>query len=101
MNDRICDKCHVWSKNLSGCLVILSHLRMLVFVCISEVYRMGKKSPISHRTLHIEQCGEKHLGQVERLSLLNRSPSMFVKSTVSDPGVDAGTSTANTPIGLP
>ena len=25
---------------------------------------------IVYRTLHIEQCGGKHLGQVERLSLL-------------------------------
>ena len=44
----------------------MSHLRTLVFVRISE----GQNEK-NHRTLHIEQCDEKHLGQVERLSLLH------------------------------
>ena len=65
-----------------------------------------------HQTLHIEQCGEKHLELVKQrvcsrhfvngglqYGLLNRTPSVIVESTVFDPGADAITSTANTPIG--
>ena len=63
MKDRICDKRHIRSKNLCGCLVILCQIRGRLY---SFVYRKGAlygvnkiKSPtISHRTLHMEQCSE-------------------------------------------
>ena len=74
--DRICDKCHVQSKNRSGYCVTFANVSISLNI-FAIIWTMGvlcgweirlSLTIACHQTLHIEQCGKKHLGLMKPLS---------------------------------